>query len=271
MIKITFAGRDVPFKAFTFNGGERHIRLENPGPYVNATFEVEARMTSPYDIIDLLLVTDALRQAGTNIQIDLLMPYVPYARQDRVCAVGEPLSARVFCDLINSQGYNLVEIWDAHSDVVPALLNRVRNIPSSHFVGQLFVTTERVLHEAPTLVAPDAGALKKVGAIAKLYGLEVIRADKTRDTKTGEITGTVVYSDYVCDTDLLVVDDICDGGRTFLELAKAMRPLTSGKLILYVTHGIFSNGLDELGEAFDLIVSPNVFAGVPNHPKLRRL
>jgi ribose-phosphate pyrophosphokinase len=58
--------------------------------------------------------------------------------------------------------------------------------------------------------------------------------------------------------DFLIVDDICDGGRTFIELAKVLRPLTSGQVKLYVTHGIFSAGFEALA-GLDRIFVANPF------------
>lgn len=65
--------------------------------------------------------------------------------------------------------------------------------------------------------------------------------NKARNVQTGEITGTEVYGD-VKDKVVLIIDDICDGGRTFIELGKVLKERGASKVILYVTHGIFSQG-----------------------------
>jgi ribose-phosphate pyrophosphokinase len=72
-----------------------------------------------------------------------------------------------------------------------------------------------------------------------------------------------VYSEHVRDHNFLIVDDICDGGRTFIELAKVLRPLTNGSIFLYVTHGIFSQGLDVFKGVIDHIYTANLFN--PSH------
>ena len=111
------------------------------------------------------------------------------------------------------------------------------------------------------LVAPDAGAIKKVLKVAQVTGLPMVRADKIRDVNTGAITETVVYSDHIKDKSFLIVDDICDGGRTFIELEKVLRPLTDAYVYLYVTHGIFSKGLEPLG-CFNKVYTAFPFPGV---------
>ena len=110
--------------------------------------------------------------------------------------------------------------------------------------------------------------MKKTLEAAKELGLPMVRADKIRSTDTGEITGTVVYSEHIGSKDFLIADDICDGGRTFIELAKVLRPLTDGKIYLYVTHGIFSKGLDVFEGLIDGVYTANPFPKVDLNHKL---
>jgi ribose-phosphate pyrophosphokinase len=104
------------------------------------------------------------------------------------------------------------------------------------------------------LISPDAGAEKKIKELGNLLSsnekkVPLLCARKVRDTLTGAILATEIYGD-VQGRDLIILDDICDGGRTFVELAKALRNQGAGDLYLYVTHGIFSKGLTELKEYF---------------------
>jgi ribose-phosphate pyrophosphokinase len=115
-------------------------------------------------------------------------------------------------------------------------------------------------------VSPDAGAEKKIFAFAKELGFEnVVRAGKVRDVSSGKITGTEVYVPepalYKTDKDFLIVDDICDGGRTFIELAKKLRPMTTGKIKLLITHGIFSKGIEVFDGIIDEVLVINNIGG----------
>jgi ribose-phosphate pyrophosphokinase len=215
--------------------------------------------------MEVLLLTDALRRAGIK-NISLTSKYFPYARQDRVCYVGESLSVKVVSDIINSQNYDNVTIWDAHSDVTPALLNNVKNVPCTDFVRKVVGALQMQGPGTPILVAPDNGAAKKVMSCAKELKLPMLTAEKVRDTNDGTILRTKVDvpSEYAT-RDFLIVDDICDGGRTFIELNKVLCEHTTGKIYLYITHGIFSAGFDELAKHIDHIYTPNSFiADVPN-------
>ncbi len=208
--------------------------------------------------MDLLLLTDALKRETDYKAPKLVMPYLPYARQDRVCNSGEAFSLKVFTDLINSQGYSSVTVWDCHSDVGIALLDRCINVSQVKLISKDVPTFEKV----KILVSPDAGANKKVQAVAKALPenfTRIIRADKVRDCATGEITDTVVYCHDLEGQNVLILDDIFDGGRTFIELGKKLKEKNAGKVILYVTHGIFNYGVDVVQGAIDEIYCPNIW------------
>lgn len=239
----------IPHETFVFSGGEVNVRL--PKIYYG-DIVIHARINNSNDIMELLLVTDALRRQFTG-DIELVLPYVPYARQDRVMVEGESLSIKVFCDLINAQGYKKVYILDPHSNVTPALLDRciVKDNTYLFADAMIFFEDKKGLDiNNFLLVSPDAGAKKKVEYLAKVYGYkkEIIVGGKTRNLQTGEITGSTIEqgASLVDGQDIVIVDDICDGGKTFIELAKVLKNLGAKNVYLVVTHGIFSKGMDVL-------------------------
>lgn len=235
-------------KAMTFSGGERHITLEGVIPF--SAINVVARLQNSNDLMDLLLVSDALDRLRCR-KHHLTIPYFPYGRQDRVCNEGEALSVKVVSDLINNLKFNDVEVWHPHSPVTGALLN---NCTEYYPYSEKYI---RAIMESVdfsgdcVLVAPDAGAAKMVNQLSKVLGKQMVTATKVRDTKTGEISQTRVQGlDDIVITDemkFLIVDDICDGGRTFMRLAKELRLSYGVKQVdLLVTHGIFSQGIEAL-------------------------
>lgn len=253
----------VDYKTLIFKGGEVQVKLPPMGDQLFSnqaisTIAIMAHIRNSNHVMELLLLTDAIRrEVGSHFPIDVCIPYVPYARQDRVCDKGESLSLKVFADLINSQNYRTVVVWDPHSDVAPALINNVKIVKDYKFVDKAL---DKINRKNVILVSPDAGANKKIMETAQYTRIEnIVRADKKRNPKDGAITGTVVYSQPVGAQDFLIVDDICDGGRTFIELAKALKPLTTGKIYLYVTHGIFSAGFGGLKEHIEHVFTANSF------------
>ena len=250
-LALLIDGQHVPLRILRFAGGEVQVRIEAPSAAPSAV-TVRADLVDSDSLMGLLILTDAIRRHYHDPAIDLICPYLPYARQDRVAFPGEALSAAVACCLLNAQGYRSVEVWDAHSDVSLALLDRVRHRPASDFAGPI-VSADDVV------VAPDLGAVKRAAGCAALAGAPVVHAEKIRSTDTGAITASTVHSGPVGARDFLIVDDICDGGRTFIELARVLRPLTQGRVKLYVTHGIFSAGFDALASGIDRIFVANPF------------
>ena len=230
---------------FNFPGGECHIRITPSKVGENAN--IKAYLYNSDDIMSLLLTVDAIRRVNPIININLTMPYFPYARQDRICNKGEAFSVKVMVDLINSLQCNSVIIYDPHSDITPSLLNNCQVITSAKIITtsplKSFIDDNLL-----TLVSPDAGAENKTKEIVKqLRKKEIINAFKTRDTKTGKITSCTINGN-VKDKNIIIVDDICDGGQTFVELSKKLRSQGAKDIYLYVTHGIFSKGLKVLKE-----------------------
>lgn len=224
-------------------------------------------MKSSDDVMSLLLTVDAVRRINSQTQIKLTLPYVPYARQDRVCEKGEALSIVVMAKLINSLNCRKVIISDPHSDVTSALIKNVEIKTITDFVRASAL--EQLIHkENLELISPDAGAEKKIRKLAQsLNNVNMIAASKVRDTATGRILETHVM-DVKPNQAYLIADDICDGGRTFIELAKVLKNNGASDLYLYVTHGIFSKGLAELNQYFKRIYCVNSWLDAEKHKNL---
>lgn len=176
----------------------------------------------------------------------LILPFVPGARQDRLNVSGDMLfTAKSIARMINDRTLPTVTILDPHSEVTPALIDRCRVITAADCI-----TVPSGKYAA--VVSPDAGAEKRAGLVAKKLGVPLIHAWKMRDVSTGAIAGFGCESTSLpFDSKVLVVDDICDGGRTFIGLAGCFR--SDIDLHLYVTHGIFSQGTEELRKHYSHI------------------
>jgi ribose-phosphate pyrophosphokinase len=236
----------------TWSGGEEHVTLDDEEIRQSGDLLISAAIKSSADVMRLLLLNDAIRRTGFSGQMVLEMPYVPYGRQDRQCNPGESFSLKVFTSLINSCGFAEVNTWDSHSYVTNALLDRSADFSVVEILAKFALEDYDFNHiladKSLTLVSPDAGSLKKVLAAGQHFQLPVIRADKQRDPLTGEVFGAVIHDDRMVDN-VMIIDDICDGGRTFMQLAIALKPIVRGNIFLYVTHGIFSRGTRSIFES----------------------
>lgn len=266
MLSLVIGGQHALVKIFKFPAGESGVQFSTPRP-IYGSEKVNAMITlnweSNDDLINLALLVDAIRREH-DVDLTLDIPYFPYARQDRVCNKGESLSVKVIADFINSLNFHTVWLKDPHSDVVGAALNNAK-------ITSIFSSLERAhwaiykREGSMALVSPDAGASKKVLKYAKELGVaNVVRADKIRDVATGQIKETVVYSEHLGNTNLLVVDDICDGGGTFIPLAHELRKITTGTVNLFITHGIFTKGVDIFEGVYDAVFVVNNMYGKHN-------
>ena len=262
--------KPVELETFKFPGGEIGIKIPL-GPQQSGTenFVVRAWLNNSDDIMELFMVFDAIRRQRVQPKISLFIGYMPYARQDRVCVEGEALSIAVMAKLINSLNATHVMVVDPHSNVMEPLIENCRVIRQRDIVKSCLSGLLDRYGDAPEidltdwwLLAPDNGARKEVEALASMVKARgVIYADKTRDLATGKIIKTEIHipDDFRYDK-VMIIDDICDGGRTFIEIAKALcSKVDVDSLGLFVTHGIFSKGLDELYQHFDYVYTTNSY------------
>lgn len=235
-----------------FPCGEVNVNVKDWYAISNTNNRYTLIYESDVDLFLLALVKNAVHHYvisedidRTSITEDLNMPYVPYSRQDRVCNAGEPLSVKVLADFINSLNFNRVEIRDPHSDVTPALFYNVVVEEQHKLVLDLLDLSKY------TIVCPDAGAEKKI----RKLGIPYLMCTKVRDPETGTIIKTKVdlsvkeLEEEVTKEKYLIIDDICDGGKTFIEIAKEIKRIRESILTdvcvdLFVTHGFFTKGFD---------------------------
>lgn len=239
---------------------------------------IESRLNTFSDLEIIVCATMALKNLGVK-SIELYIPYLIGGRSDRKFEVGGVNYIKdVIAPIINMQEYTKVYVHTPHSDVTEACINNIVKLDNNDIVR--FAINDIMLNNninlsKVRLLSPDAGALKRVYANAEAlkYQNEIIIAAKHRNPVTGEITHTSVpMSPSDADKDIIIIDDIIDGGKTFIEIAKVIKeqqrlssvvqPNNHGKIYLVVTHGIFSAGFKELNKYFDGIYCTNSYMDI---------
>ncbi len=167
------------------------------------------------------------------------IPYLPFAREDKIVE-DRVFTLKAFCDYMNYHRRGAI-LYDVHSDVSLALLNNVEHIEQYTIVNDNFV-----LEGIDYLISPDLGAAKKTQKLSDITGIPMLQCTKKRNPQTGQLSSfeLLANSSLLENKTVLVVDDICDGGGTFIEVSKLL-PASCTKF-LYVTHGLFTKGLDVL-------------------------
>lgn len=264
---------DVKFKISKFPDGQQTVDIESSPMYINGlAVNIVSRMNSFRDIELIIAANQALREMVVG-SVSLYVPYFLGARSDRKFQQGGTnYLKQIICPIINSQNFDTVIVLDPHSDVLEACLNNFEKVNNHSIVKHALtnIDNKNDAHDRICLVSPDAGAYKKIFDVAKEFGIDnIVTATKVRDLKTGKILRTEVPTpDMHNDIKYVIVDDICDGGRTFTEIAKAIKAVRpTAKIYLIVTHGIFSAGFEELNEKFEKIFSTNSYGDFDN-PKL---
>jgi ribose-phosphate pyrophosphokinase len=225
--------------------------------------KIHSHLNSFLDLELIICAKKILDNLGAP-QVVLHVPYFLGARSDRRFDEDTVHYLKeVICPIINSLKFDAVVVLDPHSDVLEACLDNMVTV-DNHLIVKYALTAidnKNDARERICLVSPDAGAYKKIFDVAKKFDIDkVITATKVRDLKTGKILHTEVpLSDsYHSDIKFIIVDDICDGGRTFTEIAKSIRDqLPNAKIYLIVTHGIFSGGEKPLKEYFEHVYTTN--------------
>lgn len=244
-----------PFKSLIFPGGEPHVEV-NPDFFNKQNIWIDARITDSDGFISLLLLVDAVKACNPN-RLGLFIPYFPGARQDRR-ENGTANSIKIYGEIIKNLNLDFILTLDPHSDVIDSILNIKKLITIGHITENNRICPVRNHYNG--FICPDSGAIKRVYKIAKMCGVEnLIYGNKHRDVVSGKLSGFSIDKESI-EGKYLIIDDICDGGGTFVGLADKIKE-TSPNCILHlaVSHGIFSKYLTHLLGRFDLIKTTDSF------------
>lgn len=249
MITVRTAGFQATVTPTIFPDGTSQVWKLPKGITESYNGAVDWHFESEREILDIL----SLRKLLHWQDLDLYVPYLPYARQDKEVSNSATFNLEVFADLLNQAKFTSVYSFDVHN---PARTERlIHNFFSQSAHGFHIETINK--SKPDYIVFPDAGAAERY--LQGLDHLPKVVCDKTRDQLTGEITGhKVLYQDaYVSNLTappaipegarFLIVDDLCDGGATFISVAKLLRELQPSAVVdLCVSHGVFSKGREHL-------------------------
>lgn len=262
--------KNEEYDAFVFPGGEVHFKLHNPSVlYASNRIRIISRINGATDLMLLILVVETIRKDGYRGMLEVVLPYMPYQQADRDFSFGECFSLQTVCKMLNTLDVDRYYIFDPHSDVSPALLHKTTVIDNSTYINEVLTYLNKnneggTIDSRVVILSPDAGAYKKIGKLCSKLGWqgELVAANKYRSISTGSIESLELSKQDFEGKDVLIIDDICIGGRTFIELAKKLREKNVGKIYLAISHGIFSNGFSDLNEYFEEIFCTDSFSNI---------
>ncbi|MEP1489728.1 MAG: phosphoribosyltransferase family protein [Algibacter sp.] len=196
---------------------------------------------------------DAEHTMGKKVSSQLTIYCLIAQRSDRRFNEKESFDLKIVARFINSLNFDKVAILHPHSAISLALINNAVTIDHFQYVEHVFKEIGN-----PVLVSPDAGAYKTTHHIAEALGADLVPSNKVR------VDGEPLISIQgdVKDKQCLIVDDLADGGRTFKFLAKELKNQGASKVFLYVTHGQFNYGFEELKESIDHVYCTNSYKDI---------
>jgi ribose-phosphate pyrophosphokinase len=210
-----------------FSAGELKIKLFGCG---NERMDIVWHYENDAELFTIMCIRDYY----ANHKAILYIPYLPHARMDRVKNPEDVFTLRTFARVINSMNFERVYVWDAHSNVGPALIDRCHDVNALTWIQEA-ITQLGYAKENICLFFPDEGAQKRYGAMfpdyIQAFGI------KKRNWETMRIEGyDIIGEENIKDKCVLIVDDICSYGNTFTHAAGALITAGAKEVNLYVTH-----------------------------------
>lgn len=237
---ITLNGHPIPVTFFS----DRTSQVWKLPFVVLPQSDIEWKFEHEGELMHLAQLVDLLRENDVETLINLHMPFLPYGRQDKAVSNETTFALHTFAKLLNTIGFDKVTSLDSHNLVNTSFL--IDNFKNEFPYFQIQKVVDVV--KPDILCFPDKGARERYGKELSFLGKIHIFGEKERDQLTGHITKYTLQDD-VTDRNVLIIDDICDGGMTFILLAKVLLTNGAKSVNLYTTHGIYSKGLRPLKEA----------------------
>lgn len=212
--------------------------LEGESYNVEWYFSHEAELIHLCQLADLLIIGSEGNQTAT-----LYIDYLPYGRQDKDVSNDSTFALYTFTALLNYIGFDEVIIQDPHSYKALELIDRSIAVYPEDKINNIIEELQ-----INTICYPDKGADVKYSQVYDFPNCDIIVGEKIRNQSTGLITDYKILDNNVNieNKNILIVDDICDGGATFIILAEHLLKHNVKLVNLFVSHGLFTKGLKPL-------------------------
>lgn len=216
------------------------------------------------NLIELLLYLDAFRRASAH-SVSVVMPYFPYARQDRMARGREAISARVVANLIENQGANRVIFIDIHNRAIQGFFNiPVDPLSALPLLSNYFRKPE---FSNATIVSPDVGRASLAGRYAQLLNLPLVVMHKRRTDVSTSVTTHVVGD--IKGRQPIVIDDLIAGGSVLKQIDVLYEKGAEGKTFFSITHPVLLPSALETLNSDDRIEKLVVTNTIPVSPEKR--
>jgi ribose-phosphate pyrophosphokinase len=219
-----------------FSGGERYVRFEESIRGQEVYILQTAAFDPDENFMELFLMCQAAKLSFAS-KVHVVMPFFAYARQDRVAAPREPISAKLVANLLETSGADHVITLDLHSDQIQGFFSIPVDALSARSTFADYFKKKKL--KDPVVVAPDTGGVKRAKKFADLIGADMALMHKTRPqhqkVEILEVVGNI--EGRTC----IIVDDMIDTASSLVSAKKALLSRGANKDVYAVaTHPVFS-------------------------------
>lgn len=220
-------------------------------------------------VMEMSLMGDAIRRGAPKTMIAVI-PYMGYARQDKLHRPGEPVSARVIAKFLEVSKYKEVITVDLHNDAIVGFFQ----IPVTH-VSALELLAQDIKKQElanAVVVSPDVGGVKRARNLAYALDLPIIVMEKRRFLDRHDVSESFEIIGNVKGKTAIIVDDIISTGGTIAHSAGALHEAGATSVFVLATHGVLAgDAIAKLEQApIERIVLTNAIA-IPDEKCFRKL
>ena len=247
---------------------ETHVMIDEVVRDQDIFFVQTCSMPVNDNLMEILLYLDAFRRASAH-EISVVIPYFPYARQDRMARGREAISARVVANLIENQGASRVIFVDIHNRAIQGFFNiPVDPLSALPLLADYF---RKPGFENSAIVSPDVGRTGMAGRYAELLNLPLVVMHKRR-TSFSDVETTHVVGD-INGRQPIVIDDLMAGGSVMKQIDALYERGAQGKVYFAVTHPVLLPTALDILDKDDRIAKLVVTNTLPvptekRHPKI---
>lgn len=244
MVKLLVGNIEVSFKTIIFPDGTSQIwNIDDSNLEYDSRFDeikILWLFENESEFMHVLQLNTLIKKHFDTESTTLTVPYLPYARQDKDVNSDSAFALHTFVDTCYKADICRIEAFDAHSE-----FDMVYSTVPNKFHASI------LNHDV--VCYPDKGARRRYSNTDAFYGVPAVNCVKVRNQQTGEILGLNIEdhnaSDLLRGKKILIVDDICDGGMTFIKVAETLKQFNVAQIDLAVSHGLFSKGRQVLHDA----------------------
>lgn len=264
------------YEASRFPGGEIFFKMSDTlcaELLKEDTVQLRWSCHSSDEFMLLVMAVETLKEFKPLLIIYVVVTYLPYQQADAKFRVGENFGLKYIANILNSLPVDMYYIFDPHSAVANAIIHKSIVVDNRDLVSRALMdiftsytkqeSFEKYCKETMCLLSPDAGAFKKIFKLSEVINFQgqIENANKSRDPETHSVTIRLSCNDFH-GKDIVIVDDICLAGGTFIKLAEEIIKRNVRKLFCIFSHGVFKNekqesALPKLEKYFETIYVSN--------------